>query len=123
MKTLKLWLPVIIWAELIFYCSSIPDLHTGLEYDFLLRKAAHVTEYFILTFLLYRAFKGSFNLNAFWLCVYPATLSLLYAASDEFHQLFVAGREGCVRDVLIDAVGIAGFYIMIKVFKYTSSTP
>ena len=123
MKVVKLWLPVIVWAGLIFYFSGMPDLHTGLEYDLLLRKAAHVTEYFILTVLLYRAFKGSFDLNAFWLCVYPATLSLLYAASDEYHQLFVAGREGCVRDVLIDAIGIAGFYIAAKIFKRTASTP
>ena len=30
---------------------------------------------------------------------------LLYAASDEFHQLFVSGRSGEIRDVLIDFGG------------------
>lgn len=32
-------------------------------------------------------------------------LVALYAASDEFHQLFVASREGTVRDMLIDTAG------------------
>lgn len=59
MKLLKLWGPVVAWAGVIFFFSSIPDLKSGLECDFFLRKAAHVMEYFILAFLLYRAFEGS----------------------------------------------------------------
>jgi VanZ family protein len=40
--------------------------------------------------------------------VFPAMLiTLLYAASDEFHQTFVEGRHGSPLDVLIDAAGIA----------------
>ncbi len=116
MKIFKLWFPVIVWAGIIFYCSSMPDLKTDLEEDFVLRKIAHVFEYFILTFLLYRAFKGSFNINGLYLFVWPSVLSFLYAASDEFHQTFVPGRHGCVRDVLIDAAGILGVYIALRVF-------
>ena len=48
------------------------------------RKAAHMTEYAIFACLVYLAF----------------------ACSDEFHQLYVPGRNGCVTDVLIDCVGI-----------------
>ncbi|MBI3335026.1 MAG: VanZ family protein [Candidatus Portnoybacteria bacterium] len=33
-------------------------------------------------------------------------LALLWAISDEYHQLFVEGREGTFRDVMIDAIGI-----------------
>ena len=33
--------------------------------------------------------------------------AVLYAATDEFHQLFVPGRSGKVTDVLIDAAGAA----------------
>jgi len=116
MKILKLWLPVIIWAGLIFCLSSIPHLRTSLKYDFILRKIAHITEYFILTFLLYRAFKGSFNMNITQFFIYPATLSFLYAVSDEFHQSFVPGRSASIRDVLIDTIGIIGFYIAAKIF-------
>ena len=39
----------------------------------------------------------------------PANLALLigilYAVSDEFHQLFVPGRAGQFRDVLVDGAG------------------
>jgi len=116
-KLLKLWGPVVVWAGVIFFFSNIPNLKTNLEYDFLLRKMAHITEYFIFIFLLYRAFKGSFNMNGFGLFMYPATLSLLYAISDEFHQYFVVGRSCSVRDVLIDSIGIISFYIFIKIKK------
>ena len=110
-----LWVPVIIWAGLIFYFSSIPYLKTELEYDFLLRKTAHAAEYFIFTLLLYRAIKGSYYVNDFHLIVYPASLSLLYAASDELHQSFVMGRSASIRDVLIDAIGVACFYMLVRV--------
>ncbi len=116
MKTFKLWLPVIVWAGLIFYLSSTPNLKTNLEYDFILRKIAHIIEYFILTFFLHRAFKDSFDRDGFYLFLYPTILSVCYAASDEFHQLFVPGRGGSIRDVLIDAIGIFGFYIVLKIF-------
>lgn len=94
---MRRWAPVILWCALIFAFSSIPRLETGLEYDFLLRKLAHMAEYAVLFRLTLRA-SGS----ALW----AAAFSLLYAASDEWHQTFVPGREGAFRDVLVDAVGI-----------------
>jgi VanZ family protein len=94
---LTVWLPVLLWAGLIFTLSSIPSLHSGLGTgDLILRKCAHVTEYAILTFLLRRA------LAAPW----AAGAAFLYACSDEFHQSFVLGREGRPRDVAIDSIGI-----------------
>jgi len=113
-KILKLWLPVLLWAGLIFFLSGIPDLKTNLEYDFVLRKAGHVFEYFIFTFLLYRAFRGSFKLNALGLIALPAFCALVYACSDEWHQLFVPGRCCCVKDVFIDSIGIILFYAVLK---------
>ena len=114
-KLIKLWLPVIIWAGLIFFLSSIPNLKTNLKFDFFLRKIAHGLEYCILTCLLYRAFKGSFNLNNFGFFIYPATLAFFYAVSDEFHQSFVPTRSASVGDVLIDSIGILSFYIVLRI--------
>jgi VanZ family protein len=93
------WLPVLVWAAVIFVFSSIPDLGTGLGgWDLVLRKLAHTTEYAILGALLVRA-TGR---------VWPAFgLGVLYAASDEIHQTFVSGRHGTPVDVAIDAVGVA----------------
>lgn len=113
-KSFKLWLPVVFWAGLIFTLSAIPDLKSELEYDFFLRKVAHVVEYLIFTFLLLRAFEGSFKMGAWELFIYPAIIALLYAASDEFHQHFVRGRRGCVEDILVDAIGILGLYVLMR---------
>ncbi|MFL5953082.1 MAG: VanZ family protein [Gaiellaceae bacterium] len=91
------WLPVLVWAAVIFALSSIPSLNSGLgTWDYVLRKGAHMTEYAILAVLLARA-AGSY------LLAFP--LAVAYAASDEVHQLFVRGRHGSPIDVAIDAVG------------------
>lgn len=115
MRLLKLWLPVFLWAALIFHLSGIPNLHitTGI-WDTILRKLAHAGEYFILTLFLYRAFKGSFNLPALFLFIWPAGVSVLYAFSDEIHQLFVPSRVCSFKDVLIDGSGILIFYIIMR---------
>jgi VanZ family protein len=63
LKFIKLWLPVVIWAGFIFYLSSVPNLKTNLKYDFILRKTAHIAEYFILTLLLRIAIKGLFKID------------------------------------------------------------
>lgn len=100
------WFAVAIWAAVIYYFSAQPSLTTtwGL-WDFILRKAAHFTEFAILCFLLWRAIKkgGASRQTA----VLPAAmLSLLYAFSDEFHQRFVTGRTSSIRDVGFDLAGI-----------------
>ena len=95
----RLWLPVVAWATLIFAFSSVPDLGTGLGgWDLVLRKIAHTAEYAVLGALLVRATGHA------WLAF---ALGVLYAMSDEVHQTFVAGRHGSPLDVAIDAVGVA----------------
>ena len=95
----RLWLPVLVWAAVIFAFSSVPDLGTGLGgWDLALRKLAHAAEYAVLGALLVRA-TGRSGL-AF-------ALGALYATSDEIHQTFVSGRMGSPVDVAIDAIGVA----------------
>jgi VanZ family protein len=98
-RVLTLWLPVFVWAAVIFTFSSIPSLSTGLgTWDTVLRKGAHVTEYAILGALLYRALgREALALAA----------GIAYAATDELHQRFVHGRHSSPVDVAIDAVGLA----------------
>ena len=98
-RLLTVWLPVLIWAAVIFTLSSIPSRSTGLgTWDTILRKGAHLTEYAILGGLLYRALGRE-----------PLALALgiAYAATDELHQYFVRGRHASPVDVAIDAVGVA----------------
>jgi VanZ family protein len=103
------WLPVVVWAGLIFTLSSIPDLGTGLGgWDLVLRKAAHVAEFAVLGALLYRALSVSGQpfgngRAAAWAWLVGAA----YAASDELHQHFVPGRQASALDLAIDAAGVA----------------
>jgi VanZ family protein len=98
LRLLWTWVPVVLWAGLIFGLSSVPDLGTGLgTWDFALRKLAHFCEYGVLGLLLGRAF-GREPL--------AAAAGILYAASDELHQHFVAGRHAAFRDVAIDSAGV-----------------
>ncbi len=98
-RLLLLWLPVVLWAGLIFGLSSVPDLGTGLgTWDLVLRKLAHFCEYAIFGALLLRAL-GRAEL--------AVAAGVVYAATDELHQHFVSGRTGAPLDVLIDSVGVA----------------
>ncbi len=100
-KALNRWLPVLIWMGVIFYFSSRPDLPSNkIDWvDFIFKKSAHVGEYAIFTFLLFRALRRPFPDAAF-------LIALFYAFTDETHQFFTPGRGAKLTDVLIDSLGI-----------------
>ena len=106
-------LGLIFWLGVIFLFSSEQSLHSPFSHnvDLFLRKMAHILEYFILTFFVYWAlffFKNNLLLSIF-------LVALSYAFFDEWHQSFVIGREGTLRDVLFDLVGIfLGVYFINK---------
>ena len=70
------------------------------------RKLAHFMSYFILGILLMNAFNIS-GIKGLKSVLIVFVLGLIYAASDEFYQLFVPGRSGEFRDVMIDGAGMA----------------
>jgi len=110
---LSAWLPVIVWAAVIFALSSIPHLGTGLgTWDTILRKGAHVTEYAILGVLLLRAIGR--EVPAF-------IVGVAYAITDEVHQHFVSGRHSSPIDVAIDSSGVLiGLLIFARVRRWAS---
>ena len=71
------------------------------------RKMAHVIEYIILgalvtaTLVLWMKERFGLLFVMFMSCLFGA----FYATTDEFHQSFVSGRSGELRDVAIDSVG------------------
>ena len=106
-KLAFLWLPVLIWAGLIFYLSSIPNLAVGEgTVDFLTRKPAHIVEYALLFGLIWRALQGSLAVTARTLYFSAAVFTLLYAVTDEIHQMLVPSREGKLYDLGFDLLGI-----------------
>jgi VanZ family protein len=92
--------PPLLLMAVIFFFSAQPDLNSGLgDWDTVGRKLIHAATYGALWFLWWRAL-GYGNAGA------AIAITLLYAASDEFHQTFTEGRHGTPVDVLIDATGV-----------------
>ena len=88
--------------------------------DFPVRKCAHASEYAILAVLLLLAVR-SYGFTGGRGAVISFAVTAAYAASDEFHQLFVPGRSGMFTDVLVDAAGgLAGcilFFGICRILK------
>ena len=115
----KFWLPVGLCAGIIFYLSAIPSLESGFEgsADWVLRKGAHIFVYAVLTWLVFRALHHGHNTQKKTTILLAAILALFYAFSDEFHQHFVPGRHGRLRDVAVDAVGILAVLVILSFDK------
>ena len=106
-KALSHWLPVFLWAVVIFAFSTIPQIVVSqfFIWDFIAKKTAHISEYAILFALIFRATNRSWILSFL--------LTMLYAVSDEFHQSFVPGRTATFFDLGFDLSGanIASYII------------
>ena len=116
------WLAPLVWMSIVLVASSdvFSSEHTGsvlsvflgwlpaAYFDFLhlaIRKLAHLSEYGVLTFLFFRAWRGP---AAGWSMLWARrafACCLAVAAIDEFHQSFVPSRTSKVQDVLIDVCG------------------
>lgn len=95
-------------AKLINYTGDINTLR------FIVRKCAHIGEYFILGILVYNMFKYHDVKN---IVIISILICIIYACTDEIHQLFISDRTGKLIDVFIDSLGsILGIY-SIKVLR------
>jgi VanZ family protein len=139
------WIAVLLWMLLIFNLSSqvaeqsnslstgvtevivgvVEKVEPGFDTDIsvlshFLRKNAHFFAYLILGVSVTNEVRRS-EAKVLRLCALALGICMLYAVSDEVHQLFVLGRGGQVRDVLIDSagaiVGIGIYLLIIKTIK------
>ncbi|WP_257348292.1 VanZ family protein [Pseudalkalibacillus decolorationis] len=136
---------VILWIALIFYLSHQPatmsnELSTGITevivktvekvipnmdfdirgFNHIVRKNAHFFAYLVLGLLVINALRRS-ELYGYRSIGLALLICVIYAISDEVHQLFIPGRSGEIRDVLIDSTGASvgiGVYLMIDWMKY-----
>lgn len=127
-RFVRYWMPAIIWMGLIFLGSSdlLSAEHTSrflvpflrwldpqislaalAEIQFGIRKLGHLSEYAILAGLVWRAFRRgtTWRLNMSILLFAVWLGCAVFAASDEFHQSFVASRTSSTHDVMIDICG------------------
>lgn len=103
----KRWAPLFLWMAAIFIVSNQPSgaLPAYGPWDVVVKKGGHFLAYALLALLARYA-----GLRA------PAALLLAvaYAISDEFHQLFVPGRNGSVADVVIDGLGALSALLLLR---------
>jgi VanZ family protein len=125
----RLWRygPVVAWACFVLFASSanfsasntsriirpllvwlFPNITeaTLIGVHFLVRKAAHLTEYAVLALLAARAFRTSSRQalrERWWLASFALVASV--ALVDEWHQSFLPSRTGSIYDSLLDMTG------------------
>ena len=94
---------VLIAATIFLFSNltSMPGKITGLN----LATVYHIAIFFAFTFFLTLSIKSK-QLNKKTIVIL-LLISLAYALSDEFHQLFVPGRFSSLNDVLVDMIGSA----------------
>ncbi len=115
-RLISYWLPIWAWMFFIYSLSSLSEFSIGFTggFDVFLKKSWHVFAFFVLTALIYRAFR-SYEISKSDSYILGTLGSFIYAISDEIHQLFVPERHGCITDLLIDIIGIALFIILAKI--------
>ena len=89
----------------IFYVSSLHEapLPPGVG-----DKEGHLSAYMGLAFVIARALAGGLPPRLTWRqALVGLAIAVLYGASDEFHQSFVAGRDSDILDLRADAIGAA----------------
>ena len=103
MKRLSLWGPVVLYMGIIFFVSHQPEvtIPAGLS-----DKQSHSLAYTLLGALMVRALAGGLGgrISA-RTAVLGILFTTLYGASDEYHQMFIAGRSSEMYDLYADAVG------------------
>ncbi len=145
-QLIRAWLPVILWAGVIFFFSSDPDPykilpqawlrfhplgeHTHSSLKEIIGVLSHFSEYAILAFLFFRAmhypaakrpgsYSESTHPNLRRLTGLVILFTMLYALSDETHQLFVPEREFQLFDLTIDLLGtLLGVFLYRKYHQH-----
>lgn len=88
----------------------------------IIRKSAHFIIFSGLGFCIFMTFYHSGKMHKIYIiCILSLIFCILYAVSDEVHQLFISERSGEVRDVLIDSSGsFLGILLVLFICKIKS---
>ncbi len=135
------WLPPILWLAAISFFSTdnFSGENTGTllwsifhsifpslteeqfrPIHFLIRKAAHFTEYGILAFLLFRAFRSGMVKRWRWSsAISTFSIVVCYSLLDEYHQILTKTRVGSINDSLTDVAG--GFTVLFVIWLLRES--
>jgi VanZ family protein len=121
MNRIRHWLPVLLWATIIFYFSAqerAPQVSKNEGTQLALQKVGHATEYAILALLVHLALRRGHQFNLRRATILAALIAAGYGVTDEFHQSFVPGRYCMMSDMAIDATG--GIIAATALYAYES---
>ena len=117
-RALLLWLPVVGYMAAIFYASSIPDPPVPAAVSDV---DLHAAAYFGLMLLIARAVsRAKWARLTIGVLAIAWCITVVYGATDEWHQMYVPNRHSEFRDLQADAIGalIAGIalkaWVIIK---------
>lgn len=136
-ELIRYWLPALIWSAVLLILSGragsssitiavlswiFPPSNPAFEeVHFGLRKLIHLLAYGLLGYLDFRAVRGP---RTGWKLRWSAialTLVVVIASLDEWHQTYVPGRTGQVRDVGLDFAGAALAQVVIRAISVAPS--
>ena len=129
------WSCLLIWMTIIFILSNQPNsgefTYSIIDnifnspnsiiniINFIARKLAHFTEYFILAFFTINVLK-EYTKKEKIILIISIIICFTYAITDEFHQAFVIGRTSQFKDVLIDT---SRSIVGVLIYKYKKKIP
>ena len=91
--------------------SFVDTIHTPV------RKLAHSSVYFVLCTLILLELSFNYDLSIKKRCIIAILFCFLYSLTDEFHQTFVPGRSGELKDCLIDTLGASISAIIFCIYN------
>jgi VanZ family protein len=122
------WLPLLLWMGVIFFLSSRSNPYlllpsgvnekadqtlaqlsrqAGIGHQVVLGEVSHAAAYILLGGLMFRSLRSHWPARRLGVvAAWAAAGSILYALSDETHQLFVPGRAFQLEDLALDLSGI-----------------
>lgn len=86
---------------------------------FYVRKAGHMTEYFLLAVAISLPLYV-YGVRGIWLVILAGIICVGFAGLDEYHQSFVADRGPSLRDVGIDSIGALIGILMVQAFCWST---
>lgn len=99
--------------------SNVLNINNIELLNLIIRKLAHYIEYLILGILVINMFIKNNIPQSYLISI---IFCIIYAISDEIHQIFVPGRACQIKDILIDSIGsITGIYLYKLISKRKKS--
>lgn len=95
---------LVLIAIEIFFFSSLSGVPSPGGTDWIAR-GYHFTIFFLFCFFLLVVIKGEKKIKPGYIFA-VLLISILYSFLDEFHQMFVPGRDANIVDILTDTIGI-----------------